>query len=289
MRILTLILCLSLSAVLFAQRTEKVEKTILFHAHPHQTIEQAKLMAIEEAKAMAIDSVFGTNLNSQISNIVHLGEGKDVNEFVQLSNSNIRGRWIKDIEEPRFGKIWLEDNMLNIYVTVKGRVREITHAPIRCDVKVLCNGTTADSERDDFKKDNRIYLSFTSPVDGYLVVYLIDEEQNAYRVLPYSEQQVGAYKIKGGTEYIFFSETKAPEEDKPFVTEYQMTTDKEIETDLLYVVFSPNKFTKPIDKFVDEVHTQQLSMTNFLKWLSDCMNHDDDMIGEIPIMLTIRK
>lgn len=289
MRIITLILCLFLSAVLFAQRTVTVERTILYHANPHQTVEQAKLMAVEEAKAMAIDSVFGTNMRSQISNVMHLGNGKDRNEFFQISDATVHGRWIKDLETPRFGKIWYEDNMLNIYVTVKGRVREISSAPIQCKVKVLCDGTDDDNERDDFKVGNHIYLSFTSPVDGYLVVYLVDEEQNAFRALPYFNQSDGAYQIKGGQEYIFFSKKHATEKDKPFVEEYKITTDKDFETDLLYVVFSPNKFTKPIDKFVDEDHTQQLSWQDFMKWFGNCLNHDDDMIGEIPIMLTIRK
>lgn len=289
MRILYIIFCLFLSAILYAQRTETVEKTILYHADSHLTVNQAKLLAIEEAKEIAIDSVFGTNIRSQSSNVIRLGEGKDINEFVQISSTNIRGRWIKNLKEPQFGKIWYENNMLNIYVTVKGVVKEVKKAPIQCKVKVLCNGTGSDSERDDFKNNNRIYLSFTSPVDGYLVVYLVDDEQNVFRVLPYPNQPNPSYTIKANREYMLFSEKYAFEEDKPYVIEYEMTTNKEHETDLLYVLFSPNKMTRPVDRFVDEEHNPQQTWKDFHKWMSYCMNHDDDMIGEIPIMLTISK
>lgn len=289
MRIITILFSFLLSAALYAQRTEKVEKTILYHADSHMTIEQAKLMAIEEAKAMAIDSVFGTNVHSTSLNVISVGGGKDVNEFVQISNTNVRGRWIKDIEEPRFGKIWYEENMLNIYVTVKGRVREIKSVPIPCQVKVLCNGTDERFETDDFRHGSSLYLSFSSPVDGYLVVYLIDEHHDAYRALPYFRQDAGAYPIKGNTEYVFFSEKRATEEDRPYVEEYTLTAEKETESNLLYVIFSPNKFSHPVDRFVDEEHPHQLSWKAFQSWLSNCMNHDDDMIGEIPIMLNISK
>lgn len=291
MRVIAISFTLLLSAALYAQRTEKVEKTILYHADKHQTIEHAKMMAIEEAKAMAIDSVFGTNVNSSASNIIHIGEGKDINEFVQISNTNVRGRWVKDLMEPRFGKIWYESNMLNIYVTVKGRVREIKSAPIPCHVKVLCNGTDDRYESDDFKHRSNLYLSFSSPVDGYLVVYLVDEHHDAYRALPYFKQNAGAYQIKGNTEYIFFSEKLAREEDKPYVEEYSLTADRDVETNLLYVIFSPNKFSHPVDKCVDdgEYHPNSLSWKEFQEWFSRSMNQDNDMIGEIPIILNISR
>lgn len=288
-RFIISILFTFLSVAAFGQRTEKVQKTIVYCAEGYQSIEQAKQIAVEQCKIAAIDSLFGANVAGRATNIVSIGNGKEVNEFVEISNVDVRGRWIKDLDAPKFGKIWYENNLLNITVTVKGKVREIVSSPIECKVKVMCDGTDEDNVRNDFKDGNDLYLSFTSPVDGYLVIYYVDDSLNAFRVLPYYKQNTGAYRIEANREYIFFSEEKAPEEDKPFVEGYSLDTNKDMETNQLYVIFSPNKFTKPIDKVIEEKRPRQLSWKEFQSWFSKCLNNDEDMIGERPILLHITK
>lgn len=289
MRTITLLTTILLALSLYAQRTEKVSTTIVYRAEGYWSVEQAKLMAIEQAKIAAVDSVFGTNVISQTRNIVELGNGKDINEFVDISSTDVRGRWIKTLREPEFGRIWYEGNLLNVTVTVNGVVREITPSTIDCKVKVLCDGTDKDNARQDFNDGNNIYLSFTAPVDGYLVVYLVDDKLDAYCALPYYDQNVGAYRIEAGREYVFFSRDKALESDIPYVEEYNLDTDKDVETNLLYVIFSPNEFVKPIGKTVDSDRPRQLSWKEFNSWLGKCMSRDKDMVGEKPIFLHIRK
>lgn len=289
MRLVISILFVFISVAAFGQRTEKVQKTIVYCAEGYQSIEQAKQIAVEQCKIAAIDSLFGANVAGRATNVVSIGNGKEVNEFVEISNVDVRGRWIKDLDAPKFGKIWYENNLLNITVTVKGKVREIVSSPIECKVKVMCDGTDEDNVRNDFKDGNDLYLSFTSPVDGYLVIYYVDDSLNAFRVLPYYKQNIGAYSIEANREYIFFSKEKAPEEDKPFVEEYSLDTNKDMETNQLYVIFSPNKFTKPIDKVIEEKRPRQLSWKEFQSWFSKCLNNDKDMIGERPILLHITK
>lgn len=289
MRLVISILFVFLSVTAFGQRTEKVQKTIVYYAEGYQSVEQAKQLAVEQAKIAAIDSVFGTNVGSITTNVVSICNGKEVNEFVNISNLDVHGRWIKDLDVPKFGKIWYEDNLLNITVTVKGKVREIVSSPIDCKVKVMCDGTDDDNVRNDFKNGNSLYLSFTSPVDGYLVIYYVDDSLNVFSAVPYYDQNIGAYPIEANREYIFFSEEKAPEEDRPFVVEYNLDTNKDVETNQLYVIFSPNKFTKPIDSVLPEKLLHQLSWKEFQSWLSKCLNKDEDMIGERPILLHITK
>lgn len=292
MRSLIVVSFLFLSAMLCAQRTEKekkvkVEYTMTYYADQSLTLDQAKIMAIEEAKTMAIDSVFGRKVSKRESSIGRNGNGHSAEEYMYVSNGNISGRWINDIEEPKFGTITFDNDlkMINIPITVKGYVKEIKRAPIQCEVKVLCE----DMERTDFVNGNKLRLSFTSPEKGYLVVYLVDESNNVFRALPYYNQEDGAYAIKKNKEYLFFSKKDALDDDKPYVEEYALTTTSSAETDLLYVIFSPNKFSHPVDKFVDEEHTNQLSWKEFQKWLGSAMTDDEDMmvIGNSPIMIRI--
>lgn len=274
---------------LCAQKTTKVKKTVVYHAELHQSVEQAKQMAVEYAKVEAINSVFGAQVKSQSSQYMEKSNEKEVDEFVHFSTTQVRGRWIQDIKPASFDRIWEEDNMLNVTVTVEGQVREITTSPIPCRVRVLCDGTDADNERTDFRNGNNLYLSFASPVDGYLVVYLVDAQHDAYCALPYYGQSIGAYPIEANHEYLFFDPSRANAQDRPYVEGYKLDTAGDRETDLLYVIFSPNKFTKAIDRAGDPKRPRVLSWDEFHKWLSHCLNYDDEMTGEQPILLHITK
>jgi len=43
-------------------------------------------------------------------------------------------------------------------------------------------------------------------VAGSLCVYLVDEDQNAFCLLPYANQQSGAQAIEANKDYVFFYE-----------------------------------------------------------------------------------
>lgn len=278
-----------LSVALFAQRTEKVKYSTIYKAEKGQTAEQAMLMAVKFAKEYAIDSVFGTQIHVANTSYVSVGGGRSVDEFVQIGRSDVRGRWIKDLHEPIFGDIKYDpkNSLWAVPVTISGVVQEVKSAPIACQVKVLCNGTDDGFARSDFKDGNKIFLNFVAPVSGYLAVYLVDAELNVFRYLPYDNQDVGSYKVERGKEYTFFSKQKAFTEDIPFVEEFMLVTDRDAETNMLYVIFSPNKFTIPIDKLLDPDLPRQLTWKEFNSWLGKSMSHDEEMIGEQPIMIHI--
>ena len=75
---------------------------------------------------------------------------------------------------------------------------------------ILRNGIDEKSASTDFKDGDDLFLSFQSPVNGYLSVYLVDAENNAYCLLPYRAQQAGIYKVEANRRYLFFKETSAP-------------------------------------------------------------------------------
>jgi hypothetical protein len=75
-----------------------------------------------------------------------------------------------------------------------------------------------------------------------LCVYLIDTEENAYCLLPYSTVTTGCQQIEANREYVFFSQDYDHSAD-----EYVLGTEKSVEYNAFYIVFSPNKFTKARD------------------------------------------
>ena len=121
-----------------------------------------------------------------------------------------------------------------------------------------------------------MYLLFQTPVDGYVAVYLIDETPTAYCLLPYQNDSDGQQIVKHGKEYIFFSPEKASEELN-LVDQYSLTCSGSVEHNQIYVIFSPNPFTKATDNAGAKYLPRQLSYKEFTEWLSNCRKLDPKM------------
>ena len=96
----------------------------------------------------------------------------------------------------------------------------------------------------------------------------------------------GQQKVKRGKDYVFFSSDTSKTEG--VVDELRITCDKDIENDRVYVIFSPNPFTKANDEQVSDYLPRQLSYEDFSKWLSKNRRRDPKM-GLKVIRIEIRK
>ena len=139
-----------------------------------------------------------------------------------------------------------------------------------------------------FRDGNDIYLRFSSPVAGSLCVYLVDEDQNAFCLLPYANQQSGAQAIEANKDYVFFYEKFDKNAD-----EYVLTCERSMEQNALYVVFSPNTFTKANDtqsvtNWRDQPMPRQLSYADLLKWLARNQAKDEAMVVRTSV-ISIRR
>lgn len=160
--------------------------------------------------------------------------------------------------------------MLTIKVSIDGKAREIKNASIDIEAKLLRNGTEEKYESDEFRNGDDLYLYFKSPINGYLAVYLLDENtQQVFCLLPYKSSGEPAYKIIHDKPYVFFSCQKA--EEKPSeVDEYTMTCEHLIEQNIIYIVFSPNMFAKAFAEDENIGLPRQLPLKEFQKWLGKC-------------------
>lgn len=274
-RFICILFIMCIGIVSFAQKTEKVEETYTYRCTDEIPIVQAKRTALERAQLEAIANTFGTQISQHNSTRVTNSNGTSDVDFLSLSSSDVQGEWIETIGEPHYD-ISYEQDMLVVTCKVKGIIREIVSAAIDIKAKVLRNGTEDRFESSEFRSGDDMYLSFQSPVDGYLAVYLIDNNGDAFCLLPYRNQTDGIYKVKSNTPYIFFSEKKAPQSERTIVDEYTLTCDDNMESNQIYVIFSPNPFVKANDTDMGESLPREIGRADFQKWLAKVRRKDQN-------------
>ena len=270
-----------------AQKIEKVHGEYTYHVPDNVSLEEGKRTAIERAKIQALADAFGALVSQNNSTIVKNENGKSSVNFLSIGGSDVKGEWIETIGEPKLD-IFYESNMLTIKVSIDGKAREIKNAAIDFEAKLLRNGTEEKYESDEFRNGDDLYLYFKSPINGYLAVYLLDENtQQVFCLLPYKSSGEPAYKIVHDKPYIFFSCQKA-EENPNEVDEYTMTCEHSMEQNTIYIVFSPNMFAKAFAEDGSIGLPRQLPLKEFQKWLGKCKAKDTN-IQEKKKVITIEK
>lgn len=277
----------------YAQKTVKVEGEAVYYAPLAESVAEGREKALQKARTEALREHFGSVISEQTIMTVSGVAGR-ASEAVSFADCDVNGEWVADDGEPEVEYVAM-DNQLVWNAKVKGYAREIPNNRIDLDVRLLFNG--CDKDRDQlrhatFRHGDYFYLYFTSPVDGWLAVYLgdDDEEKTMQCILPYDGQNVGAYRVKGGKEYLFFSREHAEEECAPLVTRMKMLSRKQRDYNVIYVIFSPNEFTKAADvanieaDYMVEIGDEKVSIMprqttadKFHKWLGKNRRRDIDM------------
>ncbi len=257
----------------FAQQVKKVVGTYTYYAPEEVSLDCAKHTALERAQLEAIAETFGTDISQHNSTRVSNKNGHSDIDFLSISSSDVKGEWIETIGEPEYS-INYEQGMLIVKCTVKGIIREIDSAEIDIKSKVLRNGTEDRFESSEFRSGDDMFLSFQSPVDGYLAVYLLDDNGNAFCLLPYRNQTNGIQKISANTSYVFFSVEHVSLEERTLVDEYTLTCEHSMENNMIYVIFSPNSFIKANDNDNGELLPREIEAKAFQKWLAKVRRKD---------------
>ena len=102
----------------------------------------------------------------------------------------------------------------------------------------------------------------------------MDEKGDAYCMLPYAGDIDGMFEVKANKPYVLFSTNHT--ENGEACDEYVLTAEKELERDMIYVIYSPNPFVKAKDNAApmkvkvgkeDLELPRQLSYRDFQRWL----------------------
>lgn len=273
------------SLSLFAGDIERVSATYEYISdNPNETPAQVETQAFERAKQKALEDKFGLDVSAVTSSFVSNTTGSNV---LSLGGTSVRGEWIETLKEQVLEPAAFKDGFWHIKVRVEGRAR--SHAAEKVDIQYVFVRDVKDLESPvTFRDGDDLFLRFSSPAAGSLCVYLIDENQNAFCLLPYDNNASGAQGIEANKEYIFFSEKY-----ERGAQEYTVNCERSSEQNALYVIFSPNTFTKANDRksganWRDESMPRQLTYEAFLKWLAKNQTKDPSMVVRREI-ISIRK
>lgn len=277
MKHILLLLFVLFTLPVFSQKMKTVEGEYTYHAPENVTLEEAKRIALDRAKIQALADAFGTIVSQTNATHMQNRNGSSDIDFLSIGGSEVKGEWIETVGEPQYD-ISYKQGMLVVKVSVKGKAREIVSAQIDIKAKVLRNGTEDKFESDEFRDGDDLYLSFVSPVSGYITVYLVDAEQKAYCLLPYRNQTDGIYKVEANRHYVFFNIKEAPPQERQYVDEYVITCSRSPEYNQIYLIFSPQPFAKAADNASADTLPRELDFEDFLKWLVKYRKHDEQMI-----------
>lgn len=280
----TLIFCL-FCLTASAQKLKTVEAEYTYHAPENVTLEEARRTALNRAKIQALADAFGTIVSQYNTTMMENTGEKSSVDFTSIGGSEVKGEWIETIGEPQYN-IRYEGDMLVVTCTVKGKAREIVSAQIDLIARVLRNGVEDKFESDQFRNGDDLYLLFQSPLKGFLAVYLVDADRQAFCLLPYQNQDAGIYPIEANRRYLFFNTKAAAQEERSVVDEYTMTCERSSEHNQIYIIFSPNSFVKAVDAHAKDGLPRQLSFNDFNEWLVKQRKHDEQMnVRMVPIMI----
>ena len=251
-----------------------------YYVPRHISRNQAEQIALERAMIEAVAREFGTALNMTTHQDMRSSRNGESEDFYQSASTLVKGEWIETTEQPKFS-IRLDGDDIVVTCEVRGRARAVNRAQAHLDVHVLRNSTSDDAETNAFLDGDKLFLSFTSPVSGYLTVYLEGEDKTVFRMLPFYAEKKSTTPVEANTRYVFFASTEGDAE------QYQMTSDG-TEHNTLYIIFSPNEYIKPVDRSgKEEESLRQLSTGDFRKWIQKSQSLDDQLQVVVkPIVIT---
>ncbi|MBO5312032.1 MAG: DUF4384 domain-containing protein [Bacteroidales bacterium] len=289
-RLILTIIAMFVAMGLSAQKMKTASGSYTYYAPENVTLEQAKRTALERAMNQIIADNFGTDVQStNLTRIENSSSGSSV-DMVSLSATDVKGEWVETLREPEYDISW-EQGMLVVTVSVTGRIRERENdrAPVQFEARLLRNGTEDNAESLEFKDGDDLFLSFRSPIGGYLAVYLYDGQDTVLRLLPYAANpDQNTMKVKARERNVFFSPDSRylPSGLDPYyVTELVMTCSKDVEFNRVYVIFSPTYFTVPIDEGGE---IPFLSYHEFQVWLAKTISRVEGFQVDMKD-ITIRK
>jgi hypothetical protein len=293
-KILVMIWMMMLPLVLFGQKVREVSGTYTYYGDSNQSIKEVRQAAIENARVQALAEAFGTLLTQNTIQQESMKDGQERNDFIMLNAAEVKGEWLEDLKEPEILREELVNGMLVIEARVKGRARPISNEAVDFEVLTLRNGTEKRFADTSFKEGDDMFLYFKGPVDGFVAVYLVDEQQQAFCLLPYSGDSDGQQPVEHGKEYVFFSPKHLYDVPRSAIDEMSMTcADERFEHNQLYVLYSPNPFTKAVDQEGSQISAdlllpRTLAFRDFSKWMSQLCGRDRKM-GRRVIRLRIAK
>ncbi len=260
---------------IMGQKTVEVHGSYVYQVNDDAniTLREAKLKCIELAKAEAIKKEFGEMITSEAIDTNIETNGESLSSFFWENTVALaRGDWLGDLQKPKVDIVYNEGKLV-FRAEVWGMAREIIQSKTELKWNIMKDGSEKKVETASFDSGEKIYVSFRSPADGYVAIYLITGEDQTACLLPYKKNVAGRFPVKGDTDYVFFDKALSP-----IAQQYALSTNSIKEQNQIVIMFSPNPFTKCNDITGDKTHPNSLSTHDFQKWLLKIQRSDRDLV-----------
>lgn len=289
MRVHAIILGITLAfgLELSAQGARTITGDYTFYGDRTHSPEACCEAALEGARIEALAREFGTILTSVIDVENRIDGDNEIQNAELLSRSEVKGEWLADEGEPQWEKRIDADGNYVVRCRIKGKARAISNSSTDFEVDVMRNSPDHRNSSSRFASGDDMYVSVKTPVDGYLSIYLVGENQDVYTLFPYYTSSNNDIRLRRGREYMLFDQAKSPSELGQ-ADELVLTTENDIERNRLYVVFSPNRYSLAVDTESGNYAPRQQSYKDFSRWLLKSRSHDEKM-GVKVVRLTITK
>lgn len=270
---------LLLLAVAFAALPVRADKTLtgraVYYGEDNDSRLSAKRKALEQARIQALAKEFGTVLTQVNISRDEISNGSESNYFGSLSESEVKGEWLGDVDEPKYKFEYTDDGQMIVTCTVTIRARALSNKAPEFYAMPLRNGFTEQYESTDFRSGDDLFMKFRAPVNGYVAAYL-RSGQEVITLLPYVSSTSGKVPVKANRDYVFFSAAKT-ETALGTPDEYSLTSEQPVENMELYVLFSPHEFSKALDRRGADGQLRVQNADEFMKWLIKARRADDEM------------
>lgn len=229
--------------------------------------------ALEQARIDALAKEFGTIISQDILQTDNFSNGRETNDFLSLSSTEVKGEWIADLGEPVYEFSRDKDENLIVTCRIRGKAKAISNNSVSFEAIALRNGEKASNADTRYRDGDEMKLLFNASSDGFLCVFLQDESGKTYGLLPYPRDSKSEVYVKKDRQYLFF--TGKDNEFGPS-DELLMTAADKREYNRLFVVFSPSRFSRPVMSTGAE-GIPSLRSEDFSKWLIKARRNDNRM------------
>ena len=262
---------------LLAQKSVSTKGSSQVRMESNMTKEQVRDKAEDLAMINAVENAFGTFIEQDADIKVENGTVS----YNIIGTTKVKGEWLRTIRKAF--KEDIQDQLDNdqhkekvIWVTcnIEGEVRE-THLKANLDIKIL-RCPLVECETTSFHDAQSFFLYFKAPVDGYLSVFMDENDEASRRLFPYLNQgNASAVKVEGDKPYFLFTNSNELNKFTAKADEIELYTYNSVEYNYVYVIFSPIPYCKPIlsdaSLIADGyVLPKAISTRKFQEWLTDC-------------------
>ncbi|MDE6811543.1 MAG: DUF4384 domain-containing protein, partial [Muribaculaceae bacterium] len=200
-------------------------------------------LALESARIDALAKNFGTIVTQDIVQSDKVVNGRETNDFLALSSTEVKGEWISDDGQPEYE--FSHDAEENLIVTcrVRGKARAITNEDVAFKALVLRNGERENNADTRFYDGDEMKILLNAASDGYVNVYLQTDEGTVYGLLPYPRDSKSEVRVKKDRDYLFF---RAGDNEFGPSDEFILPASDNKEYNRIFVLFSPSPFSRPV-------------------------------------------